>query len=134
MATNLVELQSQLDEFCRVYNHERPHQGIGRVTPFSRFTASALAGPADQALERPNYLAFKVFRSKVSTDGSVQTRPFRIGIGSEHVGKRAVITTDGVWADIWIGAELIERRKLDLSRHYQRSGRPPGRPRRKPQN
>ena len=40
LAADLAELQAQLDEFCRIYNYERPHQGIGRVTPISRWHAT----------------------------------------------------------------------------------------------
>ena len=40
-AADLAELQAQLDQFCEIYNYERPHQGIGRVTPFTRWTGHA---------------------------------------------------------------------------------------------
>jgi len=33
LARDLAELQHQLDAFVDNYNHRRPHQGIGRVTP-----------------------------------------------------------------------------------------------------
>ena len=38
---DLAELQAQLDEFCRIYNHQRPHQGIGRSIPIERWNASS---------------------------------------------------------------------------------------------
>ena len=33
LARDLAELQARLDAFRRYYNEQRPHQGIGRVTP-----------------------------------------------------------------------------------------------------
>src|SRR6187397_2095722 len=40
LARSLRELQAQLDEFCRIYNYERPHQGIGRRIPIERWHAT----------------------------------------------------------------------------------------------
>ncbi|MEZ5140060.1 MAG: integrase core domain-containing protein [Acidimicrobiales bacterium] len=37
LARSIVELQQHLDAFCHVYNHERPHQGIGRAIPVDRW-------------------------------------------------------------------------------------------------
>ena len=57
LAGNLSVLQRQLDEFCRIYNYERPDQGIGRVTLISRWQAAPGAGPADTPLEHPTFAA-----------------------------------------------------------------------------
>lgn len=46
IADSLRELQHQVDEFDRVYNTERPHQGLpGRVTPETAWLATAKAEP-----------------------------------------------------------------------------------------
>ena len=50
----LAELQAQLDEFCANYNHQRPHQGIGRVTPLERWQASRRSTPADSRSITPH--------------------------------------------------------------------------------
>ena len=34
---DLADAQAQLDGWVKVYNHDRPHQSIGRVPPFERF-------------------------------------------------------------------------------------------------
>jgi transposase InsO family protein len=52
-AADIVELQIQLDRFRHIYNYERPHQGIGRVTPFTRWSATPASQPADHPLEHP---------------------------------------------------------------------------------
>src|SRR5680860_241794 len=48
LAKDLEELQGRLDEFSDYYNQHRPHQGIGRQTPLSRWLASPSAAPADE--------------------------------------------------------------------------------------
>ena len=50
LASTIVELQAQIDEFVHVYNFERPHQGIGRITPASRWHAQDASGPALEPL------------------------------------------------------------------------------------
>ncbi|WP_226862839.1 transposase [Mycolicibacterium baixiangningiae] len=40
----MAELQPQVDEFDRIYNTERPHQGLpGRVTPLTAWQATPKA-------------------------------------------------------------------------------------------
>ena len=56
LATDLDELQARLDEFCAYYNNQRPHQGIGRVTPLSRWQASPASQPAGEPLPHPDRL------------------------------------------------------------------------------
>jgi putative transposase len=57
LAADLAELQAQLDQFCGIYNHQRPHQGIGRVTPISRWQAATPAGPAPTPVAHPTRAA-----------------------------------------------------------------------------
>jgi transposase InsO family protein len=45
---SLADAQAQLDAWVRHYNHERPHQAIGRVPPIERFR---LAAPASAPVE-----------------------------------------------------------------------------------
>lgn len=45
-ARSIAELQTQVDQFDRVYNLERPHQGLpGRVTPQAAWDATPVAEP-----------------------------------------------------------------------------------------
>ena len=60
LAADLAELQTQLDTFVAYYNHQRPHRGIGRITPAERWAATppainlgiALPGPAQRTDRR----------------------------------------------------------------------------------
>ena len=54
LARDLAELQARLDTFCRYYNEQRPHQGIGRVTPLSPLAGLSPALPADTPLPHPD--------------------------------------------------------------------------------
>ncbi len=59
IAATLAELQGQVDEFDRIYNTERPHQGLpGRVTPLTAWQATPKAdaprpAPAVPTTEQP---------------------------------------------------------------------------------
>lgn len=46
IAASLMQLQAQVDEFDRIYNTERPHQGLpGRITPQTAWDATAVSEP-----------------------------------------------------------------------------------------
>jgi putative transposase len=46
LAATLEELQAQVDGFDRIYNTERPHQGLpGRITPAQAWEATAKVEP-----------------------------------------------------------------------------------------
>ena len=49
--TDLADAQAQLDAWVHEYNHERPHQSIGRMPPIERFKLAApRTGTADLAV------------------------------------------------------------------------------------
>ena len=54
LARDLDELQARLDTFRRSYNEQRPHQGIGRVTPLSRWQATHRPSPPTHRWRTPN--------------------------------------------------------------------------------
>ena len=52
IAATTAELQAQVDEFDRIYNTERPHQGLpGRMTPQQAWDATPVADPPRPAAE-----------------------------------------------------------------------------------
>ncbi|OBF42650.1 integrase [Mycolicibacterium peregrinum] len=54
LAETLDELQAQVDEFDRIYNTERPHQGLpGRVTPLTAWEATPKADAPRPKPDRP---------------------------------------------------------------------------------
>jgi transposase InsO family protein len=129
LASNIAELQTQLDEFCRVYNHDRPHQGIGGATPISRWEASPVATPADTPLPHPEWPT-RLHHAPVNAAGVVHINRFAIHVGVEWEGRPAQVQITGHRANVFIGGELIRHLDLDPDRVYQPSGRPRGGPRR----
>jgi hypothetical protein len=116
-AANVVELQAQLDRFADYYNHERPHQGIGRVTPASRWHASDPAAPSASPLEHPDYAPHKPTRHNlnVAADGTIGIGRYIIHIGVAHAGRPTVVMADERWVNVYIDGLLIsERHRLKL--------------------
>ena len=128
LANSLAELQTQLDRFQQIYNHERPHQGIGRKTPISRWRATPAMGPASEPLAHPDWPA-RTLHDVVDAVGCVTSNEHRFHVGAEWTGKRAVLIVDRNRANVFIDDELVRHYKLKPGR-YQPSGRPRGGPRR----
>lgn len=128
-ARSLAELQAQLDRFTEIYNQQRPHQGIGRVTPSQRFHATRPAAPPTSPLEHPTRRATAT-EVIVNQAGSVQMAPFLIQVGSDWNGCTATVFSDQRRATIFINGQLVRHLELDHSRVYQPSGKPRGGPKR----
>jgi transposase InsO family protein len=129
MASDVVELQAQLDEFREIYNHQRPHQGIGRVTPIARWRGSSPAQPSATPLAHPEWPA-RLCTGVVNTDGIVQVSRFRIHVGVEWEHQQAHVQIAGTQANVFINDRLVRHLTLDLSRSYQPSNRKRGGPKR----
>lgn len=127
LAADLAQLQGQLDEFCRIYNFERPHQGIGRQTPISRWLASPRRGPASRPLEHPHPTSAATVI--VNASGNVRVDEFIIHVGVEWAAGHATVLRDWAYATIFIDGHLVRHLKIDPSRAYQPSGRRRGGPR-----
>ena len=125
---SIAELQADLDEFCRIYNTERPHQGIGRQTPIERWRSSPAAGPAEEPLAHPDWSS-KTLSLIVHDSGCVRADGFQIHLGVEHHGRQAIVHIDKKRANVFIDGELIRHLELDHTRTYQPSGRRRGGPR-----
>ncbi len=129
LARGAVELQAQLDKFRELYNHHRPHQGIGRVTPITRWHATPAAGPAPEPLAHPVWPA-RLLEGTVAADGTVQVSRLRIHIGVEWEHHRAQVQIAGTAANVFIDGTLIRHLTLDPDRSYQPSDRKRGGPHR----
>ncbi len=122
LAGDLGELQARLDEFVAYYNHERPHQGIGRVTPLSRWHATAAATAGDAPLPHPTPRP-KAHQATITDRGTVRVDRWIIGVGSEWAGCTATVVLDGRYATVFADRELVRHLKLDLNHRYQPTGR-----------
>lgn len=126
-AADLEDLQVRLDEFCAYYNQQRPHQGIGRVTPASRWLANPPAGPADGPLDHP-LPPGRVHVGAVTSQGFISVGKLRIGVGAEWAGTQVTVIVDAHHATIFSGDQLIRHLKVNWARSYQPTGRPRGGP------
>ena len=105
------------------YNHQRPHRGIGRITPAERWAITppainlgvALPGPANRSI------------AKLDSSGIATIGYYRIGVGYEWRGRSAVIHHDDTHAAVFIDHKLVRALTLDPTRRYQPTGRRPGR-------
>lgn len=128
LARDLAELQARLDEFCAYYNEQRPHQGIGRVTPLSRWQASPAAAPAAESLPHP---APRPLPQRVVIDdrGILRVNDLIIPVGVPWAGCHATVILDAFYATILTGGQLVRHLKIDHTRRYQPSRRRRGGPR-----
>ncbi len=121
LANSLAELQQQLDRFCDIYNHQRPHQGIGRRTPITKWRATPASGPAAGPLQHPDYSTRTHHRHVVvAPNGQVASGAFyRIGIGAKWAGYQALVIANDTHANVFINNQLIRHLQLDPTRRYQ---------------
>ena len=127
LARDLVELQAQLDVFIPIYNRDRPHRGIGRATPFERWSATPKAINAGLALPAPQ----RTPTVTVDDQGLVRVAPWVIHVGVDHIGRTARVMIDDAHAAVFIAGRLVRHLELDRTRPYQPSGLKRGGPRRR---
>lgn len=131
VAADLSELQSRLDQFCRYYNTQRPHQGIGRLTPLERWSGAARSIPAPDPLPHPHRRPATTHTIVVDANGAVRMNNLAIAVGAEWAGATVTVIIDPAdFATVLCGNQLVRHLRLDLTRVYQPSGRRRGGPRR----
>jgi transposase InsO family protein len=118
-----AELQAQLDEWRRFYNHDRPHKSLAGSTPYERWIASPPAGPGDPIHERPDAQL-----RRVGPTGVAAWKHYQLGIGFDWVGQNILILAHDRDHITVYGAHGLDRDiTIDPTRRYQPSGRPAGR-------
>jgi transposase InsO family protein len=82
---SLADAQAQLDAWVHTYNHDRPHQSLGRVPPFERFRL-ATPKPGPVTVENPDARTDvggpAVTTRRVSSSGTISfaTATYRAGV------------------------------------------------------
>jgi hypothetical protein len=106
---DLDDAQVQIDRWVWTYNHDRPHQGIGMVTPFERFQLA-------------NHEPFEA--SIIDTVGPVTTRVVgRNGkISFAGVGYKIGVWLAGETVDVTVedGLVSVSHREVLVATHAQR--------------
>lgn len=119
-AKTIEELNQQLATFTDYYNHRRKHSSLSRATPAHVHQADRKAGPAD----RPITSARRITTSRVALEGTVTSRPWRIGIGRAYAGTPVTVIIDGDQAYVFAEDQLLRHLTLDPTRTYQPLGCP----------
>jgi transposase InsO family protein len=125
MASDLAELQEQIEVFGVYYNTCRPHRALGRRTPAEAFGARPKATALPPAEPLPAHC--RVRRDRIDSSGVItlrhRSRLLHIGLGRRYAGLRVVVLV----ADLHVrvvteDGELLRELTLDPSRDYQRQG------------
>jgi len=139
-AADLPGLQLLLDRFRAHYNLERPHQGIGDLTPAERYqlgfelvhgTPPPAAEPApavDEPAEKPGYPPHSILRL-VSAHGEISYQALSIQVGARWIGATVRIVVLGAIVHVYHGDELIRALVPDPTKRIQAIGPQAGRAR-----
>ncbi len=123
-ASDLAELQTQLDTFRDHYNQHRPHRSLDRATPHAAYQARPKAGPG--SLTPPHH---RIREDIVDHDGKLTLRRagrlHHIGIGRDHARTPVLMLIDDLHIRVIdkTTGELIRELVLDPTRDYQPTGK-----------
>jgi hypothetical protein len=103
--------QSELDAWVVEYNTVRPHQGIGMVTPMTRFThpGISLVGPEEdtkalsEVRQGPDWVS-----RRVGVNGVVGVAWQQISVGRHRAGRNVDVQISKEILQIWDGTELLK--------------------------
>jgi transposase InsO family protein len=127
---SLDDAQAQLDGWVRTYNHERPHQSIGRVPPFERFRlAVPTPGPVHVDEPEPVEAGEPVTTRRVSAKGTISfaTGTYKAGVWLE--GQPVEVVCNGGLVQLFHRGTLVathaRRHPLDKQTAGLERGRKP---------
>lgn len=139
LAESLADLQAQIDEFDRIYNTERPHQGLpGRITPQQAWDATPAApaprpktpAPPTPAPIGPGDRDLPENARRVLSGGGVTIQGVKFQIGSDRAGSHVLVVRDDdtiAFYDAGNGELVLEHAWPAPGVRYVSNGRPRGR-------
>jgi Integrase core domain len=93
---SLADAQAQLDAWVWHYNHERPHQAIGRVPPIERFRlAGPRPGPTEVVEPEPPPIGAPLTTRRVSSKGTISFAAAQYNVGAWLAGQEVEVVCDG---------------------------------------
>jgi len=121
-AEDLAHLQELLDGFRHHYNTERPHQGIGDLTPSERFGGKTLPErprrpPPPESLEEPSYPPRAILR-RVSPRGTIGWQRHQVQVGARWIGATVRVVPLGRLIHVYWGERLIRLLAPDPNIYY----------------
>jgi transposase InsO family protein len=121
----LAQLQTLLDTFTGIYNHQRPHRSLPhRATPATAYAARPKATPGTSGRGTHD----RVRADIIDTNGTVTLRTggrlYHLGVGRTHARTRVLLLARDLHIRIINAAtgELLRDLTLDPSRDYQPTG------------
>lgn len=116
LAGSLPELQTQLDAYDLIFNHQRPHQAHGGKTPAERYAEVDKAAAADTPLATP----IQINHVKVRRNGVIYLgRRTKMSIGIQWAHTTVTVLREDPAVAIFHNDDLIEFIHLDPEREYQ---------------
>jgi hypothetical protein len=109
-----ADAQAQLDRWVEHYNHERPHQSIGRVPPIQRFQLAA-AAPAPANVDKPDApeAPDPVTTRRVSAKGTISFATVIYKAGAWLAGQSVEVVCEG-------GLVQLQHRGVLIATHARR--------------
>lgn len=110
---DMAQAQKAFDRWRDLYNHHRPHQGIGMSVPASRYRASQRAFP--KRLPEPEYDSGETVRKVPSTRANVNFRGRTWYVPQAFCGEHLAIRPldrDGLYG-VFFGAKQVAKIDLD---------------------
>src|SRR6266571_420172 len=102
----LKTAQEALDEWVTYYNTQRPYQGLGDLTPESRFRSGTEEGR--HQLRHPERNGEQWVCRKVASNGIVSVGYQQVSVGRNYAGSACdVLVSDGL-LQFWVGSELLK--------------------------
>jgi transposase InsO family protein len=111
--TSLEDAQAQLDVWVRHYNHERPHQSIGRVPPIERFKLAEPREKPAKPLPETSTVPGPVTTRRVSSKGTIGFATVTYKAGAWLAGQTVEVTCEG-------GLVQIHHRGVLVATHARR--------------
>jgi putative transposase len=144
MAGTLAQPQAQVDEFDRIYNTERPHQGLpGRITPLTAWEATPTVDAprpkpdrprlrhehAHAPSRRPQTLGDDTRVMRLRPNGAIRLRKVTYMVDGQRAGEEVLVVQDGdkILVTDLQGTVLIEHTRPAPGISYVGNGRPRGR-------
>jgi transposase InsO family protein len=122
-AATLHDLQTQLDRFRRLYNHQRPHRELDRGTPATAYTALPKAAPPGHGEPGHYRLRYDVLDTLGKMSFRRAGRMHHLGIGATHAGKRVLAIADDTTVTVieLQTGEVLSTNTIDPTKTYWRN-------------
>jgi transposase InsO family protein len=120
---DLDHLQELLDGFRYHYNRQRPHQGIGDITPAERYgtqpnPTNVIWLPGVDDMTEPDYPPYAFVRT-VGSSGNIGFRGKLIQVGGRFAGARVRVVEIERLVHVYHGDTLIRVLTINPDRYYQ---------------